>query len=328
MHRIELLVLFFFAIFVGCSSADDTQEPEPPKLQYGLIKNNKLTVSEVERDYILYVPENQNNSAIAILLHGKSDTAEGLLGVSDANRNTPYRPWLDIAEQNNIILIVPNGTLDDSDVQGWNDCRGDGSGNPNIDDVAFIREVLRTTKETYSVDDSRIYVQGTSNGGHLALRLTQEMPMEITAAAAIIAAMPAASECEDADDPVSVLFMNGTEDPIMPYEGGGMSFNRGTVLSTDESVAYWISRNETETNASETFLPDLDDGDNSTVVVSTYANGRNGTEVVLYSIVNGGHTEPSKQERYNGLFTLFTGNQNADIEMAVEVWSFFRNKSK
>jgi len=43
-----------------------------------------------------------------------------------------------------------------------------------------------------------------------------------------------------------------------------------------------------------------------------------------YEVVNGGHTEPSIQERYSNLYKLIVGNQNGDIEMAQEIWGFFR----
>ena len=48
----------------------------------------------------------------------------------------------------------------------------------------------------------------------------------------------------------------------------------------------------------------------------------------LYKIGGGGHTEPSIKERYSGPFELQVGLQNNDIEMADEVWQFFKDKQK
>lgn len=87
-----------------------------------------------------------------------------------------------------------------------------------------------------------------------------------------------------------------------------------------------MRNNSTRTKPEIKHLPDLDKSDNSTVVRHSYTNGKNGSEVVLYSVINGGHTEPSRQEQYRRLYKRIVGNQNYDIEMADEVWAFFKNK--
>jgi len=314
-----LLVILLFA----CSSSDE----EPGTPPSGLIEDLTLTVNGIPRTYTLYVPTAQNNSPVVLLLHGKSDDAAGLLGV-DPTRNSPYRLWQDIADRENLILVVPNGGTNNSGVQGWNDCRGDGSGNPGFDDSSFIAALLDEVASTYSVDANRVYVNGTSNGGHLAYRLAQEIPDRLTAIAMVIAANPGDPECVEANIPISVLIMNGTGDPIMPYTGGIMAFNRGSVLSTDESIQYWVDRNKTDPTPDFVLVDDINTDDGSYIERFHYTNGTNQTEVLLYRIISGGHTEPSIVERYNSLFLLAVGAQNGDIEMAEEIWSFFKGKSK
>jgi len=42
--------------------------------------------------------------------------------------------------------------------------------------------------------------------------------------------------------------MNGTEDPVLPYQGGQVGkkkHGRGKALSTADSVNYWIEANDT-----------------------------------------------------------------------------------
>ena len=56
----------------------------------------------------------------------------------------------------------------------------------------------------------------------------------------------------------------------------------------------------------------------------SYVNGVNDSEVLLYRVNNGGHTEPSIAERYANIWKLIVGNQNGDVEMAEEVWDFFK----
>ena len=77
----------------------------------------------------------------------------------------------------------------------------------------------------------------------------------------------------------------------------------------------------------ESALQNLNRRDRSTVNVKSYKGGKNNTEVVLYEVVGGGHTEQSLTEHYALLYKLIVGNQNKDFEMAEEIWKFFeRNK--
>ena len=63
--------------------------------------------------------------------------------------------------------------------------------------------------------------------------------------------------------------------------------------------------------------------DGGTIHIERYSGGKAGSEVVLYEVRGGGHTEPSRSERYGFLYRLVVGRQNGDMEMADEVWKFF-----
>jgi polyhydroxybutyrate depolymerase len=227
-----------------------------------------------------------------------------------------------------LIIVIPNGTLGSSDTRGWNDCRADAASNPGNNDVAFINTLLSSIASTYNANTKKVFAVGTSNGGHFAIRLAQEMPDKITAFAAILAANAVQNECTNATLPVSALFMNGTADPIMPYAGGQMLSNRGEVYSTDNTIKYWVSRNHTDTVPESTALPNTNTKDGSTITKQVYKNGKDNTEVALYSVIGGDHTDPSISQRYTSLYLMAVGSQNGDIEMANEVWQFFKTKSK
>jgi poly(3-hydroxybutyrate) depolymerase len=49
--------------------------------------------------------------------------------------------------------------------------------------------------------------------------------------------------------------------------------------------------------------------------------------VVVITIDNGGHVEPSKRFHYPALYTRIVGVQNQDFEAVEESWSFFKTKS-
>jgi len=241
-------------------------------------------------------------------------------------KKAPYGEWERIATAENLILLVPNGTDGSNGHRGWNDCRNDSSGNPVVDDVLFIETLIDDVVRVYGANASKVFASGTSNGGHMAMRLANEIPNKLTAFAAIVASNSRNSKCSIATTPISALFMNGTEDPINPFEGGEMLGNRGEVDSAQETIDYWVNRNQTETSPEITNFTDADTSDKSTVKKHLYTNGVNNTEVAFYEIVGGGHTEPSIAERYSNAFKIIVKEQNGDIEMADEVWNFFKNK--
>ena len=316
-------ILFYLTILVLTITCTKEEESPLPGEQ-GWHKNNSIDISGTSRNYHLYLPENTINAPMVVLLHGNRSSNDELMGFTNAK--APYKTWETIAAQENIILIVPNGTDGSSGHRGWNDCRSDAEGNPDVNDVLFIESVIDLVANEQNADDSKVFAVGTSNGGHMAMRLAQEIPEKLKAFAAIVASNPVNIQCTNATLPISALFMNGTEDPINPYEGGEMSGNRGEVLSSQETINYWVNRNQTDTTPVVSDLLDSNMNDDCTVKKYVYLNGMNNSEVAFYEIIGGGHTEPSILERYGALFKTVVKAQNGDIEMANEVWSFFETK--
>lgn len=293
-----------------------------------LLLDQTINIAGTTREYHLYVPNNPVNAPVVMLFHGHSVSNDEVIGISGPPAPTaPYKVWLDIADQEDLILAIPNGLYVSDSSKGWNDCRSDAPTNSQADDVLFISNLIDTLVGDYQADSDRIYANGTSNGGHFCIRLAQELPEKIAAFASIVAANAGNSECLSATLPISALIMNGTTDPILPHGGGQMAFNRGEVFSADSTVQYWVNRNGANSTPIVTNLPNTNTGDNCQVVKYEYLNGNNNTCVVYYEVVGGGHSEPSIQERYGNLFIAIFGNQNGDIEMAQEVWSFFENKT-
>lgn len=316
-----IFYLALIALTVGCNKEDDVN---PLPGEQGWHKNNTIDISGTSRNYHVYLPKKASNAPMVVLLHGNRSSNDELLGFT--NVTAPYKIWETIAAQENIILVVPNGIDGPSGHRGWNDCRSDSEGNSVANDVLFIESLIDFVLNEQNANDSKIFAVGTSNGGHMAMRLAQEIPKKLSAFASIVASNPVNLQCANSTEPISALFMNGTDDPINPYAGGAMAGNRGEVFSAQATIDYWINRNQTDTNAIVTDFADTDTSDDATVKKQLYANGTDNTEVVLYEIIGGGHTEPSKEERYGDLFKVVVKAQNGDIEMADEVWNFFKTK--
>ena len=122
--------------------------------------------------------------------------------------------------------------------------------------------------------------------------------------------------------------MNGTADPLIPYQGG-----RGTsrfavpgFWSTQRTLDFWRRANNCESgDAGAEDLRDRDPTDQTTVtrITSRCPQGR---DVVLYRVNGGGHRMPgsSSDARFPRIVDMMFGPQNHDIDGAEAIWAFFR----
>ena len=297
--------------------------------QAGLQRGLTLNVDKLTRSYDLYVPNSKMKGLrpLVILYHGHFGSADVMTG--ENGKQAPYKRWLVLAEANNFLVAIPNGEKGSDDAQGWNDCRADTTTNPSSNDVKFTQQLIEAINSKYALNRSRVYATGTSNGGNMVIRLAMEDPEQFAAVAAVVASNPVKNKCKSKGKPISILFMNGTDDPLLPYYGGQvgkMESGRGEALSTPATLDYWIKHNGTDRTPMIFKFPDVDSTDKSTVTRYIYPNGKDNTEVMLYQVQGGGHTEPSRSEHYRRLYKWIVGPQNYDIEMADEVWAFFKDK--
>ncbi|SPE45411.1 putative Poly(3-hydroxybutyrate) depolymerase [Candidatus Sulfotelmatobacter sp. SbA7] len=188
------------------------------------------------------------------------------------------------------------------------------------DDNAFIDQLLDKLSSEYSVDASRVYVTGLSDGGFMAFRLGCTMADRFAAIAAVGAAMPKTMTCLPSH-PLSVLMMDGTSDPIVHYNGGHVG--RYGVLSAEDSAKYWAKlggcQSKCQSKPQRQKLSPRERGGMKTEV-DTYDDCQKGAQVALYSIDGGGNTWPGG-EQY--LVEKVIGKTSDDLNANEVIWSFF-----
>lgn len=317
------IILIFFA--VSCNKPNDNDQDE-----YGLF-TKMIVVDGTIRRYAMYLPKDINNLSVPLVfvLHGGSGNIENMTG--ENGYKAPFKIWMNIADEEKIIIIYPEGLNGSSGKPTWNDCRANCIVNSDADDIRFITTLIDEIKINYNIAPTRVYATGFSNGGLLSLRLAVKLSDKIAAVAAISAAMPDTSKCGQPTNPVSILFMNGTNDSYLPYAGGTIGNppnpDHGSVCSTETSINFWVNFNQTESTPTTHTFSDIDNTDGGIVESYVYSNGLEEIEVVLYKINGGGHLAPSKLEQYSNLTEQIFGKQNHDIEMTTEVWNFFKDKT-
>jgi polyhydroxybutyrate depolymerase len=227
--------------------------------------------------------------------------------------------------------VLPEGRADpgNPDAHHWNDCRTglDSSVvDTTEDDVGFIVHLIETVSDTLSIDPARVYATGASNGGMMAYRLAIEAGEPFAAVAAVIANLPDPSECQMTASPIPMLIMNGTDDPLMPFGGGCVAnerCQRGSVMSTMDTVAFWVDANHAASEPTVERLRDRSWFDGSTVTVYRFVGGEDGADVIYYHIKGGGHNVPGF-ETISRAVRWMAGSKNRDIDGPTEIWTFFQ----
>ncbi|WP_297088417.1 prolyl oligopeptidase family serine peptidase [uncultured Draconibacterium sp.] len=278
-----------------------------------------VVVEGLKRNYELFVPKNYSEGKahpVVFILHGGGGRA------SRMPRFTKYR-FNQLAERDGFIAVYPNGYK-----KGWNDGERDTlteARRLKINDVRYFDVVINDLKKQLSIDEERIFACGISNGGFMVQRLALERPRIFKAIDVVAANMSKDQQAMSLEQPVPVIFICGTADPLVPYNGGPVTvFNqqRGEVLSVHESIQFWKEENSCLVLAEETDYPDLNTSDDCTVHKTVWKNPDNSAiQVVNIRIENGGHTWPGTRQY---LPKRFIGNVNQDMNGCDEIWSFFK----
>ena len=281
----------------------------------------------LERSFTVHVPAVYDRLAklpLVIALHGRGGTGESMVLITRKSFNK-------LADRDGCLVVYPDG-ID----LNWNDGRMDQEAKDrahreNINDTGFISALIDSMIKDYNADPKKVYVTGISNGAIMSYRLACELSHKITAIAPVDGNIPHLFlyECSPGK-PVSVLAINNVNDPLVPYEGGNIytrvrKLNLGRVLSVEESIMFWISRNRCSADPEVTEVPDVDPRDGTRVTIKEYLNGSDSTEVILYSIDGGGHTWPGG---FQYLPAWLIGKTSRDFDASEAIWSFFMRQSR
>lgn len=296
--------------------------PEAPPLP-GRLSAGQTWFEGRERTWLAYEPSRLRTPApLVLLLPGSGQDAEALRAF------TTYR-FDELAERDGVLLVYAEAWAEGSAFgPEWNECRKN-TQQPahleNVNDVGYVLWLLDALAKRYPIDPSRVFAAGVSDGGQMAYRLATEHPERFDAVAIVVAqqAAPDNSNCRAPRGPISVLVMNGTEDPIIPYEGGIASFHglgsAGEVQSMAGTLAHWKAVNGIVEPGTRETLPDRDPTDGSTVLRERWV-GPGGERLEAYHVIGGGHSLPGG---YRGAPEFLLGPVNRDLHGADAIWAFF-----
>lgn len=259
------------------------------------------------RRYILTVPESYSGEQpvpLLIALHQFSDTAAGMQRLSRFD---------DIAAREGFLVCYPQGKW-----RIWNAGQRDGA-----DDVAFLNQLVEEIAQRYNVDRALVYATGISAGGMMSQYWACKGGK--LAAIACVAATPSAGSLDNCtlDGPLPVLLMHGTEDSVVPFNGGGVSTGGGdmTFMSAAALARSWAERNGCgEEEPTAEVLPPLQPDREDRVTRFTFHCPAD-SPVVYYEIGGAGHTWPGGDNWYP---RFIVGETSQQIDASGVIWDFFK----
>jgi polyhydroxybutyrate depolymerase len=160
------------------------------------------------REYTIVIPASYRAPApLLIDLHGHGGNG------NNAIRAHGFEP---LAQQHGFVLVAPTGATQRDGLHGWS------TGAPtrdsgNVDDTAFVSDLIDEVTRLACIDTSRVWVVGHSNGGGMATVLACELPNKIAAFASLAGAVYNTA-CSPGGA-VPFIEVHGLADATVPYTG-------------------------------------------------------------------------------------------------------------
>lgn len=265
----------------------------------------------IPRTYLVHVPASYNGSqAVPLLLdiHGFSSYA------ADERK---YSGQLEESDARGFIAVWPEGIG-----LSWNAYGCCAAANAaNLNDVAFLRQVIGQVKQRANIDSDRVFVTGISNGGGMAQRMACEAADLVRAVAAVSFPLNNNAPCNPAK-PIGVTEIAGTADSTIAYAGsspplpGLPNTLAGVPLGVQSAAASleeWKRINGCTDAFTQTQL-------HPEVSAVEYGVCNSGVKVGLVTIVGGKHV---LYQNYVGLG--YDGTYAPPLDVAPYIWDHIFN---
>ena len=219
--------------------------------------------------------------------------------------------WYDIllplqedANNKGYVFAKPNGSQDGLGEFYWNAteaCCDMWDNNP--DHVGYLLALVESIQKNYNIDPQRIHLIGHSNGGFMCHRMACEASGTFASIVSIAGAMwydP--SNCQP-EEPIHVLNIHGTFDPIILWLGGLIGFTPYPGVNT--STEFWATHNGCSTTATDGGSFDFDWFilfNETTRWFYEECDTEQAGSTELWEIFGGGHFPSFSTEGINALF--------------------------
>jgi polyhydroxybutyrate depolymerase len=268
-----------------------------------------FTLDGHAREVLVTIPDHPARPApLVLVLHGVLETGPRMA------QTTRHR-FDALAAEHGFVVAYPSAMH-----RVWNVGEGPGAARlmPQRDDLSYLDQVIAAIRTRTDIDPARIFAAGFSQGGILSLSYACKRPGALAGVAVVGMTLPEMLRDDCSAAPAfAIIVAHGTDDPIVPFDGGPIISGLGTemqLLSHDATLAFFAQRAGCGAHSAGVEIDALDDG------TSVLRSDWSGCDVPVrgYRIEGGGHKWPS-----GGPDLPFIGRETMEIDGATEIWGFF-----
>ena len=296
MRRARLSWFALLGALAGCRHSTHATPTPPAPLPSRAIH---VTAGGLSRTALVHVPAATARPAPLVLdLHGSGGTAavQEWDSAMDA-----------VADAHGFVVAYPQAAIPLGDGFAWNipgqpllDGRSIPAG--AADDVEYVQALVAALERDEAIDPQRVFVTGMSGGARMTSQLGCDLP-GVFAAIAPVAGLRLPTPCRNAE-PLPVVAIHGTGDPVNPYEGRGGAY---WTYGVREAEQRWAAHNACEDAPEVTPIGAATRG----VTLTAYGHCSGGADVWLYTLAGVGHEWPGGP------------NKTTVLDASETLWSFF-----
>jgi polyhydroxybutyrate depolymerase len=259
-------------------------EPPATVVETPGTRQYRVESGELMRTFLLHIPPSRprrfglaTSYPLVIVLHGSGASGATMPGMTGMNA---------ISDSAHFLVAYPDATTGALGLGAdWNagECCGAAHGG-NVDDVGFLRALVRALAREMPVDRRRIYVAGFSDGARMAYHAACELDAQV-AAVAVVAGSIVDAQCAPGR-PVPLIAFHGTADDEVPYADSSFATAAGQppsgTAALPPSIRFWATIDHCASARSTAFT--------AHVRVTRFSGCA--ADVVLYTIQGGEHEWP------------------------------------
>ncbi len=278
------IVLSLAVLGAGCGSDDEGTAAQPSPTSPApdaapaapRSTDREVAVEGGDRSYRVVTPPGDTGDTelpVVVAIHDAGNTVDGMIEATQLQR---------AAVQHDFAVVLPAAAEEAERTWNAGFCCGAGP-SVGLDDMAFLDAVIDEVAADERVDADRIYLAGVSNGAVMAYQYACERSERVAGVGSVAGTMDPES-CQPSE-PVSVLEIHGTDDDVVPFDGGEMpDFVQATrpAISAEALVEHWAEAN----SCSEEPIT----SGNDPVTRTTWGQCEADATVELIAIEGAGHT--------------------------------------
>ena len=293
MRRISALGLAFAMASSLGLAADFPAKGDPAKAVH-----RTLMFRGMKRTYLVQPLAGPGPYPVVLALHGATISAE---------RQWAQTSLPTLGARDHFIVVAPQG-VDNR----WDEDSGSGP----LNDVEFLRAVMRDVEAKDHGDPAAVFMIGMSNGGFMTIHFVcSGGGAELRAAGVVSATLdPEQLKACAPKKPLPWIEMHGDADDIVPFgEGEGL-------VGAEKTFALFADKAGCAKAAAHEALPDVTPSDGSTAEKRVRSGCAGGTTSTFYVLHGAGHSWPNSRSGPPGA----RGAVNQDVDGGTIAWAHFK----